>query len=935
MAWGITRGALLLSATFAVASATWAGVNEWTTSGPPGGTLREIAASTTQDGVLYAAYTRSFHRSTDGGATWDTYDFTEEVLDLSVDPDDGNRVYVVVAFEGLYRTVDGGEHFTLIVSDSRGISAVAAARNGNVYYTDADGLHRSVDGGETFAAPVFATDPVIDLVVDANDSNLIYALAPTELMVSANGGTTWSFEDVGAEPLSAFAKSLDGTLAVLADEGVFVLDGSSGAWVNRRAGIHLAIAADPSAQKAFIVSALNGPQTLYRTTDGGLSWSGFGGNTNDRANRIVFPSDAPEYVIIANDAGVQRSTDGGDTWLDATHGPVASGGISLAIAGDHEESRLYAYPNRLHSALYLREDDDSWRRIGRDALHPQPFRGAVLAVQPDAPNSVFLATGIGFYHSTDGGQNWQPPHDNGAPFVGHPIEPGITAFDPSNTTTMYTIVTADVTMPRMLYRSVDEGQTWAEHSVGLEAVNVQGLIIDPANSQRMYIAAADRFTPAPSDGLYRSSDGGINWEQIAFEGEPVAEVEFDPVDSDRLYVATPSGLHVSTDGAASFTVNESLAALTGGYVDAVAIDPVIPSTMYVSTWRDASCCDSPPSSFVLRSVDSGQTWETLRSPSETPVWFVENLLLDPSAPGLLYADTGVRGIASYEIVNDLELTVSDYPPTVPAHVPASFTLNVEHGGSFAATGLTLTAELPALMSDVEVEADRGNCTVSASVLTCTLAILRPDERMRVLVTHTPSSYGVMNVDATLSAHERDDVPENNAVLAYSQANAEMDLSIDIDAPSAATLGQEVVMTVWVSNPGPLDVPEVVLNLLPYPGITLTTVPDGCPIVNDYAVCDLGTFASGATVQYTIVATASLVGVWPLEVQVSSRSGTPDYNFDDNSVEITVSVNERTPTNPGSGGSASGGGGGGGGSFGLPMLLAVILMAWRRTAVRSQ
>ncbi len=88
----------------------FAGVNSWTTAGPPGGFFRDVEQSTTDSNVYYAAYSRSVFRSTDGAVTWQAVWHSEsEVVDIAVDPTDGNRFYVAALEGGVWRSEDGGQ----------------------------------------------------------------------------------------------------------------------------------------------------------------------------------------------------------------------------------------------------------------------------------------------------------------------------------------------------------------------------------------------------------------------------------------------------------------------------------------------------------------------------------------------------------------------------------------------------------------------------------------------------------------------------------------------------------------------------------------------------------------------------------------------------------------------------------------------------------
>lgn len=139
-------GASLLSAVLAlVAFVSHAGTNSWTTKGPPGGHALDLKAHSTAPNVFYAMFLRSIHRSTDGGVTWTVLrNFEGQVNGLAVDPSDGDRLYVSVYNEGLYRSQNRGDSFSIVAPPGSGIWGVAANAT-TVYYSSADRqIHRSV-----------------------------------------------------------------------------------------------------------------------------------------------------------------------------------------------------------------------------------------------------------------------------------------------------------------------------------------------------------------------------------------------------------------------------------------------------------------------------------------------------------------------------------------------------------------------------------------------------------------------------------------------------------------------------------------------------------------------------------------------------------------------------------------------------------------------
>lgn len=124
-----------------------------------------------------------------------------------------------------------------------------------------------------------------------------------------------------------------------------------------------------------------------------------------------------------------------------------------------------------------------------------------------------------------------------------------------------------------VYRSADGGETW-DH-VGLdESFQVGAIVVHPDDENTVYVAALGRlWGPNETRGLYKSTDGGEEWEQVLFvdENTGVIDVTLDPADPDFILAATyerrrdiydsndpaskwgeGSGLWRSADGGASF-----------------------------------------------------------------------------------------------------------------------------------------------------------------------------------------------------------------------------------------------------------------------------------------------------------------------------------------------------------------------------------------------
>ncbi len=307
--------------------------------------------------------------------------------------------------------------------------------------------------------------------------------------------------------------------------------------------------------------------------------------------------------VGAASGGVWKSTDAGVTW-----GPVFD---------DHPQSigAVRVDPTRpdvvwvgtgeswvrnsvsVGTGLYKTTDGgDSWKLVGLEDSE----RIARIAVDPSAPDTVYVcATGHlwganeerGLYKTTDGGESWQRvlwvDADTGCADV---------ALDPQTPSVVYAAMWQFRRRPDFfssggpgsgLYRSTDGGATWSELAGGLPA-GEKGRIavaVAPSRPSRVYAVVESGDT-----ALYRSDDLGATWTRLnnSFNvtARPFyfAHLVVDPVDFDRVYKPGFS-LSVSRDGGRSFT--SMFTSGFGGNVHpdhhALWIDPANPHHLVLGT----------------------------------------------------------------------------------------------------------------------------------------------------------------------------------------------------------------------------------------------------------------------------------------------------------------------------------------------------------------
>ncbi len=160
----------------------------------------------------------------------------------------------------------------------------------------------------------------------------------------------------------------------------------------------------------------------------------------------------------------------------------------------------------------------------------QTFRS--LTVSLTNSDVVFVGSeGNGIFRSTNGGSQWTWLRSGlrtwGLAGSERYAEVWDMAFDPTNANTIYA-ATNDAAGPTIgnypsaiggIYKSVDQGTTWAQVNCGFDSARAQAVMVDSAGAvYASFGAGAPTFFPAPpknfyDGGIYKSTDGGISWKK--------------------------------------------------------------------------------------------------------------------------------------------------------------------------------------------------------------------------------------------------------------------------------------------------------------------------------------------------------------------------------------------------------------------------------------
>ena len=259
-------------------------------------------------------------------------------------------------------------------------------------------------------------------------------------------------------------------------------------------------------------------------------------------------------------------------------------------------------------------------------IGPEGNRAIAIAGEPGNPMVSYIgAASGGLWKTQDGGVKWAPMTDSL-----NVSSIGSIAIAPSDPNQVWIgtgetfVIRPAHAMGDGIYRSINAGKSW-QH-MGLEKTGRIGrVIVHPDRPEIIYVAALGHtYGPQKERGVYRSTNGGKDWEQILFidQGTGAADLAIDPEDPNTLYAAMWSvnintwglnsggpggGIYKSTDGGDSW-VALATQGLPGGKnrpvgKTAIAVSHSNPNTVYALFE-----IDSPE---LWRSDNKGATWKLM------------------------------------------------------------------------------------------------------------------------------------------------------------------------------------------------------------------------------------------------------------------------------------------------------------------------------------
>ncbi len=267
---------------------------------------------------------------------------------------------------------------------------------------------------------------------------------------------------------------------------------------------------------------------LYRSDDAGKSWKRMGLEKSEHIARIVIDPRNSDVVYVAaqgplwadgGDRGLYKTTDGGKSWTSLITVSERTGVTDVVMDPRNPDLLIAAtWQRRRHfytlinggpeSALYRSTDaGKSWKKITSGL--PSGTLGRIgLAISPKDPDVVYATIEStpgdgGIFRSVDGGITWEKR----SPYTAQPMYYATIVADPFNVQRLYSL---DVSTQL----SDDGGATWRGVGERSKHVDNHVLWVDPR--------FPDHYLNGNDGGLYQSWDGGKSW--IFFANLPITQL---------------------------------------------------------------------------------------------------------------------------------------------------------------------------------------------------------------------------------------------------------------------------------------------------------------------------------------------------------------------------------------------------------------------------
>ena len=442
-----------------------------------------------------------------------------------------------------------------------------------------------------------------------------------------------------------------------------------------RGGRVVAVAGDPSDRRVFYFGSTGGG--VWKTTDGGVIWENVSDGYFKRASvgALAVAQSDPNVIYagmgettirgnVSRGDGVYKSTDAGKTWqhcgladtqniseikIHPANPDIAYVGGFGHVWGRNEERGLYR----------TTDGGQSWEKV----LYKSDKAGVCdITMDPTNPRILYVAfweahrtpyslesggPDSSIYKTEDGGDTWtELTRAKGLPQEGLLGKTGLAAAPKGGR--VWAII--DHVEEPGIYRSDDYGDTWTK------LTGDANLIQRPWYWNHIYADPVDPDTVwVPNFELWKSVDGGTNYQIYSTPHVDNHALWFDPADPERMIMGNDGGATVSYNGGLTWSTqyNQPTAEMYH-----VTTDSRIPYRVYGAQQDNTTM--SLPSRSNSAAINFTE-WEEVGGGESGYI------AVRPDDPNIVFAGSYQGMLTRYDQANGLQKNITVWPENVSGH----------------------------------------------------------------------------------------------------------------------------------------------------------------------------------------------------------------------------------------------------------------------------
>ena len=598
--------------------------------GPSGGNIENLVIDPLNTDIMYTgSWGSGVYKSVDEGANWSISSKGLEnpyVYCLVIDQNNPLILYAGTYGDGVYKSIDGAANW-FQVSSGMNLPLVVYTleidpADANVIYAGirdyyflnyndlTGGVYKTTDGGLTWqkknnGLPV---DYIYDIKVDPTHPDIVYAAMHQHgIYKSYDAGESWVAKNVGLAGQDWFKgrsividpqnpdRLFFGTWGY---NSVYKSENGAETWSIKSTGMQgdtkvwelTMDQENPAILYASIYSTNYEQSGLYKTTNGGQSWSPMAKLSDFHTSLVIHPHDHQTLFTSMKATGLWKSTDGGYNWV-ISHNGIQAHNVVSALNDPNNPNVLYisAYGNGLWKSV---DNGMIWTAINSGL--PTSYIHTIV-FDPSNPNHIYAGTqGNGVYYSDNGGASWTARNVNMPTTRASDLEPALgPPFDHPQSMLWFEEALDDFML------DPEEQLRGAEERVALPSVYT--ISINPVNPNIVIIGTSGK-------GILRSFDGGATWQSTSYGAQTMLSSVIDSGTPLRAYMGMsyPDSLARSIESTL-YTWVLSNSGIKNQKVNALVIGNAGSNILYAGT-SDDPASDMVTGNGVFKSLDYGDNW---------------------------------------------------------------------------------------------------------------------------------------------------------------------------------------------------------------------------------------------------------------------------------------------------------------------------------------